>query len=254
LIVLTGPPRFVSGPSEKEKCFRRTSNKEPTKKPYVILERLSVTQWLGLGLKGIIWKVYRYDTIDKVKNICNIFGSRKFVTAPPPLSSALTLANRCIRLIQIWRRYQRTSLWWACWINKLIYCLIYFHSFLLRCHYLLLKGDAISLNTPLTNQTDRLKLKLRTPTLTVYRNVLVSSRAYLPKNRHCNHIGSQPIENISRVYNRTLPESSQILTNSIIKFCSNINFWKLRMMIISLLILRSTPDCSFVICKKVRNI
>jgi len=47
-----------------------------------------------------------------------------------------------------------------------------------------------SLNTPLTIQTDCLKLKLRAPTLVVYRTVLVSLRAYLPKNRWFNHSGS----------------------------------------------------------------
>jgi len=191
MILLTGPPTVVSGPSKKEKCFRYTNNKGSTKNLYVILERLSVTQWLGLGLKGIIWKVYKYDTIDKDKNICNLFGPIICTCPPPPRlvgtdpCQSMHKSNQNLTLISAY-----FTLWWACWINKLIYCLIYFHSFLLWCLSLLLKGVAISLNTPQTNQTGCLKLKLRTPTLTVYRTVLVSSRAYLPKNRQCNHSGS----------------------------------------------------------------
>jgi len=44
VIPLTGPPRVVSGPGEREKCFRYTKNMGSTGNLYVNFERLSVTQ------------------------------------------------------------------------------------------------------------------------------------------------------------------------------------------------------------------
>lgn len=69
-----------------------------------------------------------------------------------------------------------------------------------------------------------------------------------------NIVVTSLLKNTSRVYNRTLPESILKFKEHYHKFCNKINFWKLRMVIVSLLILRSTPNGSLVICKKIKNI
>jgi hypothetical protein len=183
MIPLTGPPRIVSGPGEKENCFRCTNNKGSTKNLYVILERPSITQWLGLGLKGIIWKICKMIPSIKTKTYATYSGPDNLYRLPlrlvgtGPCQSVHKGNPNCTLL---------SSYFTFCWTC----CLIYFHSFLLRCLSLVLKSVVVSINTPLTAQTDRLKRKLRTLTLVVYRTVLISLRAYLPKNRRCKHSGS----------------------------------------------------------------
>jgi hypothetical protein len=111
----TGPLRVGSGSSKKMFSHHPPRKGEPTKNIYTKLERLSVAEWLWLGLKGLICKSTNNDTTEKDKNICNIVGPRSPFEAlgpgnlyrlPPPVSALMQILSCRYRT----KRYHTTDI------------------------------------------------------------------------------------------------------------------------------------------------